>query len=59
MTEPCQLWPNHPWPLWLQTPLAVLGIFLCGTWTGWAMGVMWTHHWHYKVKPWLESKNKP
>ena len=54
MSEPCQLWPNQPWPHWLQTPIAIFGLLFLGALFGWQTGVMFTHFYHYKVKLWLE-----
>jgi len=51
--QPCQLWPNHPLPHWLQTPLALILLTLNGAGIGFSLGVMFTHWWHYKIKLWL------
>lgn len=38
---PCQLWPNHPLPVWLQTPGVIIMMILIGVCFGVQLGMMW------------------
>jgi hypothetical protein len=53
--QPCQLWPTHPVPQWLQTPLVILLLIGLGAVLGWTAGVSFTHFWHYKFKIWMDK----
>jgi len=36
--QPCQLWPNHPLPAWLQSPFVMAVLILWGAVHGWWAG---------------------
>jgi len=54
VNTPCQLWPNHPLPTWLQSPLVIILLLLVGACFGWTAGCAFTHWWHYKIKLLIE-----
>lgn len=59
MNEPCQqLWPNHPVPMWLQSPFVIALLLLIGLVHGWWAGVAFTHYYHYRFKEWLDRRDR-